>query len=175
MEDWWAHSLILPNWFSFRCFLSHYKTHKITHCGYYFMLLFFLFPNLENTNLSSRSLPRLMPKSLEFISSPAVDPAALRLSQPAVLTAGYFVLSNENSCNSSPLFLERLSASDSSDSCYWTPSDSCSVGVTTHCLARAPVPWVPFCIRAISTPYLHGYTYFCHCSRWWLQWFLCFS
>jgi len=83
--------------FSFGCFLSHYQTQKITRCGYYFMPLFCLFPNSENMDLRSRSLPRLRPESLEFTNSLAEDPAALAVSQSAVLTAGYFVLSNENS------------------------------------------------------------------------------
>lgn len=39
------------------------------------------------------------PKSLEFTDRLVGDPAALTLSQPAVLTAGYFVLGNENSCS----------------------------------------------------------------------------
>lgn len=130
--------------FLFGCFLSHYQTQKITHCGYYFMLLFFLFPNSENRDLNRRSL--LRPKSLEFTNSFVGDPAALTLSQPVVLTAGYFVLSNENSCSIFPLFFEEKlwpsSDSSSSKSLEWP---LCSA---THCLARAPVPWGPLLLQS---------------------------
>lgn len=90
LGQWNADSLILPQRFSSGCFLSCYQTQKVTHHGYYLMLLSFLFPNSENKNLSSRTLSR--PQSLEFTRSLAGDPAARLLSQPAVLTAGCFVL-----------------------------------------------------------------------------------
>lgn len=69
VEVWWAYSLILPNRFSCGCFLSHCQTQKISHCGCYFALLFFSYPNLEYTDLSNRSLPRLRPESLESTDS----------------------------------------------------------------------------------------------------------
>lgn len=65
-----------PTDFFFPFFLSHYQTQKFTHCGYYF-IIFFLFLNAENTDLSNRSFSRLRPVSLEFTKSLAGDPVLL--------------------------------------------------------------------------------------------------